>query len=225
MRSASDYLPRQTVLLFFRAEGNMIKKVHFRERFMKILKLLISILPPLFWGLIIFGFEEPYIAILSIISAIIHECGHIIFMEKSGSMRAVLSGFRIKAASVVTYRQKILGYLGGPLANLILSLALIPFSHSEYLRMLAILNLATAMSNLLPIEGYDGYGIVKTILEIKEDPSIDFTTLSCVSGGLILCFTLFSLYLMDRVGGGYWIFAIFFSFLIKIISRGVSEKN
>lgn len=192
---------------------------------MKILNFLISILPPLFWGLIIFGFEEPYIAILSIISALIHECGHIIFMERAGCMRGVLSGFRIKAASMVTYRQKILGYLGGPLANIILSVALIPFLASQYLRMLAILNLATATSNLLPIEGYDGYGIIKTILESRECPSIAFSILSYVSGGLVLCFTLFSLYLMDRVGGGYWIFAIFFSFLVKIIDRGVSKEN
>ena len=192
---------------------------------MKILNFLISILPPLFWGLIIFGFEEPYIAILSIISALIHECGHIIFMERAGCMRGVLSGFRIKATSMVTYRQKILGYLGGPLANIAVSLALIPFLGSQYLRMLAILNLATATSNLLPIEGYDGYGIIKTILESRECPSIAFSILSYVSGGLVLCFTLFSLYLMDRVGGGYWIFAIFFSFLVKIIDRGVSKKN
>ena len=192
---------------------------------MKILNFLISILPPLFWGLIIFGFEEPYIAILSIISALIHECGHIIFMERARCMRGVLSGFRIKATSMVTYRQKILGYLGGPLANIAVSLALIPFLGSEYLRMLAILNLATATSNLLPIEGYDGYGIIKAILESRECPSNAFSILSYVSGGLVLCFTLFSLYLMDRVGGGYWIFAIFFSFLVKIIDRGVSKEN
>ena len=192
---------------------------------MKILNFLISILPPLFWGLIIFGFEEAYIAILSIISAIIHECGHILFMDKSGRMRGVLSGFRIKATNMVTYRQKVLGYLGGPLANIVVSLALIPFSGSQYLRMLAILNLATATSNLMPIEGYDGYGIIKTILEDREYPSIAFSILSYVSGGLVLCFTLFSLYLMDRVGGGYWIFAIFFSFWVKIIDRGVSKEN
>ena len=192
---------------------------------MKILNFLIGILPPLFWGLIIFGFEEPYIAILSIISALIHECGHLLFMEKSGCMRGVLTGFRIRDARVVTYGRKILGYLGGPLANIILSLALLPFSENEYIRMLAILNLATATSNLLPIEGYDGYGIIKAILESRECPKTAFSLLSCVSGGLILFFTLFSLYLMDRVGGGYWIFAIFFSFLLKLIDRGVSLEN
>ena len=192
---------------------------------MKILNFIISILPPLFWGLIIFGFEEPYIAVLSIICAIIHECGHIIFMERTGSVRGVLSGFRIKATNMVTYRQKILGYLGGPLTNIVVSLALIPFLGNEYLRMLAILNVATATSNLLPIEGYDGYGIIKTILEKRECPSVAFRILSYVSGGLILCFTLFSLYLMDRVGGGYWIFAIFFSFLVKIIDRGLAIEN
>ena len=192
---------------------------------MKFLNFLIIILPPLFWGLIIFGFEEPYIAILSIISAIIHECGHLLFMERSGCMRGVLSGFRIRATGMVTYRQKILGYLGGPMANIILSVVLIPFLGNEYLRMLAILNLATATSNLLPVDGYDGFGIIMAILESKECPSTAFSILSYVSEGLILCFTIFSLYLMDRVGGGYWIFAIFFSFLIKIIDRDISKEN
>ena len=39
-----------------------------------------SFLPLLFWALIMFGFDAPYIAILTIISAIIHEAGHLFAM-------------------------------------------------------------------------------------------------------------------------------------------------
>ena len=44
----------------------------------KILKTLSeSILPIFFWVLMIFGMDVPYIAILTIIAAVIHEIGHI----------------------------------------------------------------------------------------------------------------------------------------------------
>jgi Zn-dependent protease len=144
-------------------------------------------------------------------------------MPGSSNMRGVLSGFRIKSEGIGSYRQRILGYLGGPMSNIISSLLFFAFFRGEYFRMLAMLNMATALSNLLPIEGYDGYGIILSIIEMKECGSLSHRVLTRVSTGLILCFTIFSLYLMDRVGGGYWIFAIFFSFLIKVIDRDISK--
>ena len=58
---------------------------------MKFLKLISSILPPLFWGLIIFGFEEPYLAVTSLICAMIHELGHLLLTPCEVKMRGVVS--------------------------------------------------------------------------------------------------------------------------------------
>jgi Zn-dependent protease len=192
---------------------------------MKFLKLISSILPPLFWGLIIFGFEEPYLAVTSLICAMIHELGHLLLTPCEVKMRGVVSGFRIAPRGILSYRERLLSYLGGPMANIIFALlCLFPTSLGKgYLQVFAVLNLATAVSNLLPIEGYDGYGIILTVLEAKEANSRSYAILSWVSRAIIMTTCIFSLCLIDRVNGGYWIFAIFFSHTLKVIHRDISK--
>ena len=94
-----------------------------------------------------------------------------------------------------------------------------------YIQVFAVLNLATAVSNLLPIEGYDGYGIILTILEAKEASSRSYVILGLVSRAIIMTTCIFSLCLIDRVNGGYWIFAIFFSHTLKVIHRDISKAK
>lgn len=193
---------------------------------MRLLGFISSLLPTLFWGLIIFGFEEPYMAIITIICALIHEGGHLIFTPSNGSIRSVMSGFRIKSDTIVSYKQKILTYLGGPMANLFVCLFCLPATviGDEYIGMFALINLATALSNLMPIEGYDGYGILLTLIEMQELDDRYHRALIWLSDSIIMVLTVFSLCLIDRVGGGYWIFAIFFSYLIKVIDRGLFRR-
>lgn len=192
---------------------------------MKIIKFVSSLLHPIFWCLLIFGFEEPCYAVATLICAVVHEIGHLAFAEKK-KIRGVLSGFRIESSSMESYRQRILTYLGGPLANVlffILCLALNPVFEGYFL-LLGIFSLATAASNLLPIEGYDGYGILLSIIEMCELDEKFYRLLSCISHAMILCLCMLSLYLIDRRGGGYWIFAIFFALMIKGINRDISNR-
>lgn len=188
----------------------------------KVVKALEGVLPAFFWGFLIFGFEEPYMAVLSIIAAVIHEGGHIfsIMPRRGGAMlRSVLSGFRIKSDGVVTYGEELLTYLAGPLANLI---ACVVFSllsplFGEWAAMAAVINLITALSNLMPIEGYDGYGMLRTYLQMRECGEWPLRLVERISSALIFILCIFSLYLIDRMGGGYWIFAVFFVSMIKCI--------
>lgn len=188
----------------------------------KAIKMLEGVLPAFFWAFLIFGFEEPYMALLSIIAAIIHEGGHIlsILLRRGKPMlRGVLSGFRIKSGGVITYAEEMLTYLAGPLANLaaFVIFSLLSLSCGEWAAMASVINLITALSNLLPIDGYDGYGILRTFLHMRESGERALRIVERISSALIFILCIFSLYLIDRMGGGYWIFAVFFVSMIKCI--------
>lgn len=183
-----------------------------------------SILPIIFWISLIFGFDVPYIAVLTIISAIAHELGHCaaiyLFTGKEEKIRGHSSGFRIKRSNSLSYRKEIAILLAGPTVNILIFLALHPFRNAlgGYIGTFALVNLATGVSNLLPFEGYDGYGAISEVLRamgraeaIKRLETFSFVLSSAV--------TFVSLYLIERFGEGFWIFGLFFfTVLSKLFS-------
>ena len=96
----------------------------------------------------------------------------------------------------------------------------------EYRKLFGEINLLTAISNLMPIEGYDGYRVL-----CELGASVGNFSLASVMRYLSLLFSIvvvfFSLYLLLRLGVGYWLFAVFFTSLISKIAEGVKsqEKN
>ena len=118
------------------------------------------------------------------------------------------------------YAEQILLLAAGPLVNLAVFLLTLPLSGlaNGYFLMIGYINLLSALSNLLPIEGYDGYGILMTLAEAK-DSHISFRLLCISSFTLTLSLTLISLYIMLRYGGGYWIFGVFFVTLLTKIKK------
>lgn len=194
-----------------------------------IIDKLFVILPMFFWLFLIFGFDEPSIALPTVLAAIIHEAGHVtyIFFKKRlrPSIRSVLSGFRIKTTLPLSYDEEIGMYLAGPLANLIFFVlfSILSVYFGKNLNFAAIINFATTMSNLLPIDGYDGYHALMTLIQKHELGDRLTRTLSHISSTLIFLFAVFSLYLIDRHNGGYWIFLIFFSSMVKCIRKSLGE--
>ena len=185
-----------------------------RHYAVRVLKFLAEdILPPVFWVLLIFGFDTPDVAVLTILAAILHELGHmavISAMKRNWRLGGHVSGFRIRARCG-GYLEDIISRAAGPMANLAVFLLTLPFSRlfGGYIALVGYINLITALSNLLPIEGYDGYGIISAALTAAEChrgvrmmPSVSFV--------LSVIITFLSLYLLLRYGTGYWIFGIFF---------------
>ena len=187
------------------------------------------VLPIFFWLFLIFGFDEPSMALWTIIAAVIHESGHIIYIISKKKLRlnirGVLSGFRIKTAASLSYDEEIRMYLSGPLANLVFFVLFSILSCYLYkdFGFAAIINLATALSNLLPIDGYDGYHALMTLIQKHDFGDRLINALSRISSAIIFLFAVFSLYFIDRQNGGYWIFLIFFSSMIKCIRKSVGE--
>lgn len=198
-----------------------------KARQIKLMESLASFLPMLFWVLIIFSFEEGLTAFITLISIVIHESGHLLYLllkKKSFRLRAKANGLRIRTVNY-SYCDEIITYASGPISNIIASVAFVLLSipFGEFFSTLAIMNLMTAVSNLLPIRGYDGYGMIYTILKKTEAKPLSIRLLDGISSVTIFCFCIISLYLMDRYNGGYWIFFVFFILLVKDMDRSFNK--
>lgn len=190
--------------------------------------LLEKLLPLAFWVILIFGFDAPYVAVLTILAALIHEGGHFIITlpfsnKRSHTLKNDISGFRIKTKNL-SYKEELLAALGGPLFNLMAAICsfLIPSVDGlrEYLYIFTIINLMTMISNLLPIEGYDGHRALSSALcLVWGEVSRVYSFVYWVSFFFSSIMTFFSLYVMLRIGEGYWIFAVFFSITVSAIIR------
>ena len=199
---------------------------------MKFLHTLSDVLPLVFWMLLLFGFDVPYIAVLTLISAFLHELGHLFFIRiynvKRGKLKASVSGFRIHTA-FTSYKEEALCAFGGPLVNLVIFLLLILisnfFSAKDYIITFAMVNLLSALSNLLPIRSYDGYRIFHCILAYFCGSDTAERICYAVSFLLSTLLTFFSLYLLLKCGEGYWIFGIFFALLFTNITESHAKTK
>lgn len=203
------------------------KKIYFS--FYWLINRICCVLPIFFWLFLIFGFEEPKMALMTITAAMLHELGHIgymfLFLRQKPSIRGVMNGMKLRSASSLSYDEEIGLYLSGAMVNLFL---FVTFSFAAPILKVdswtfALINLATAFSNLLPIEGYDGYGTLMAIIRKKHECQPIEKALSRLSSALIFIFCIISLYFIDRQSGGYWIFAVFFVSMIKCIKKALGE--
>ena len=195
---------------------------------MKFVFLLEKFLPVVFWVLLLFGFDSAYAAILTILAALIHEGGHLIFSlsfshKRSALIKSDLSGFRIRT-KYLSYKEELIAAIGGPIANLAVGLLFLffPFGKEfeEYATAFGVLNIMTMVSNLLPIEGYDGYKAISAISSLIFRDNLKTDVVLYWVSFVFSCIMMFlSLYLMLRLGEGYWIFAVFFSVTLSTIIR------
>ena len=192
----------------------------------KLLKLMLQVLPCVFWILLIFGFDLPYIAVITLICALIHELGHIValcIMCGGFNLKTVANGLRLRAAPQISYKNEIIISAAGPVANLLMFTVLFPFySYNEYLLSFGVINFMTAISNLLPIESYDGYRIISSSALLLGLGDGWINMLKKISFILISLFSFTALYFMKKLDAGYWIFFIFVAILIKTIKN---DKN
>lgn len=190
----------------------------------KIFKTLTRVLPSLFWVVLIFGFDSPSVAFLTVCCAGIHECGHVLLsraVSRNFSLRALAFGFGLKPHGNLPYTHELLIASGGPLINLALFALTVPFRNSlgGYVFLFGMINLLTALSNLMPLRGYDGYRIAECIISKYGRAELAASVLPKISFATLSLSVLFSLYLMEKLNTGYWIFFILIFSLIRDIKR------
>ena len=177
-----------------------------------------SFLSVLFWVLLIFGFDEPRYAAVTLIAAVIHEAGHLLYHIYMGggarTLRGRVGGLLLGKKVCRSYGEELTLYLCGPLANFIAALFSFLFLRDELGTLLCAVNIATGVSNLLPVRNYDGYGILRSAMNLLGMEEWAMRILPSVSLFFVCVISLLSLYLMDRFDGGYWIYAVFFTSLV-----------
>ena len=184
---------------------------------------LTRLLPFLFWTALIFGFDEPFIAILTIICAILHEGAHVIVASILGGAYVTprLIGFGMKPKKHISYNEELLIASAGPAANLIaFSIFTLPFFSGEYLNFFAFINLLTALSNLIPIKDNDGYRILTCAFEVFEKPR-GLVFIRVFSTVMLFLLCLVSLFAVSRLNTGY--FAAFT--LIFLLTKSLCKAS
>lgn len=180
------------------------------------LYIIKNLLSAFFWFLLMLGFSDMKIAIETVFAALLHELGHIfalLLLKKKFSLpKFVTSGMRIKTYSKLSYKEEIFVCAAGPFVNIFLFLILLPNS-IEF----ALINLATAISNLLPMTNYDGYKIISDTISLLSDSEKSHRIMPEITVGFSAVAVFLSLFLILRLDGGYWIFAVFFTVLVREI--------
>ena len=171
------------------------------------------------------GFSDFKMTAFTLIAALLHECGHtllLILLKKEFSLPTlVASGFRIKTSSLLSYRDEILICAAGPLANVILFVFFIRMAP-----VFAVINLATAISNLLPLPEYDGYKIMSDIISLTLGTEMCDKIMPHITLSISASVVFLSLFMILIFNGGYWIFTIFFIvFLRQILFFENETKN
>ena len=197
------------------------------------LKLLIKlkeILSLLFLLFLILGFESLSITLMTFISIVIHESGHslahiALIGGKRPEMYITPKGFKIKTKTL-SYGEEALCALSGPLANFLICIFCFVLTrlNIDFARDFMTINFLTAISNLIPFKNYDGYRILICISSIfVEDNSCVIRFLEHCSFFISVLFSFTSLFIILKIGEGYWIFIVCFSEILCKILKNQNE--
>ena len=146
----------------------------------------------------------------------------------AGVLSAAINGFRIKTG-YLSYGEEALVALAGPLVNLLAAIGggifilLSGISRggggaADGAAVIAAVNLLTALSNLLPVRGYDGQKLLRAALSARASADLADTVCRAVSLFLICAGCFLSLYLMLRLSCGYWLCGIMTASLLSELS-------
>ena len=202
---------------------------------MRILSFLLRILRAAFWICLLFALDAPYLSVFTLLAMLWHELFHLLaFMRIARRARlcAHLSGLRLFPSGTLSYREERHAAAAGPIGGLfgaLLCLIFLPLAPS-YLSDFALCHLFTTISNLLPLEGYDGYRILRATLALRDatDAEALMRRISFVCSAML---ALLSLFLFGILGEGLWASGAFLFSLIgslpekKTFFRGFLRKT
>lgn len=188
-------------------------------------------LPALFWLAVMLAFDSASMCIATCLAAALHELGHIaagiaITGGELSLPRATLTGLRIYTGRLLSYGEEIIVAAAGPLFNVAAFLLTLPFfGGGGYIAAFGLINLLSAVSNLIPVRGYDGYRILGALLSRKIGAMPCERIMSTLAVVLSGAAALLSLVILMLSGEGYWVFGVFFGVLVKEISKKHSSDE
>ena len=115
--------------------------------------------------------DKTGIMLFSLLSALIHEIGHIVFIiftkKKISKIIFQIGGIVIDSKGVANYKNEFLIALGGCFFNFIffvLSFLIFVYTKYEIYLMFSATNLGLLLFNLMPVENLDGMDLLKILL-------------------------------------------------------------
>ena len=193
---------------------------------MRFLSFVSGVLRAGFWICLLFALDRPYLAILSLLSMLFHELFHVLafmLLSKNARFRTHVSGLRLLPHGTLSYKEERFIALAGPIGGGIGALTCFVFYPlaPEYLADFVICHLLTSLSNLLPIEGYDGYRALKATLALhgNTDPE---RMMRALSFAFTAALALLSLCFFGILGQGLWPAG---AFLFTLIGALPERKN
>ena len=202
-----------------------MKKMKLSDLLESVFNLLLGILPVVFWLCLLYSFDENVAASITIIAMIIHELGHVFcifwFTKRWQIPKGAFNGLRLTEENLESYPKQILQYASGAMCNLLAAVCMIPWRSllGDYANLFIILNVATAVSNLFPIDGYDGYRIMELLIQYLSFDYRAFRALEIFSFLFIFAMCILSLFLVYTFGNGYWAMGIFLFATIKKLQK------
>ncbi len=164
--------------------------------------------------LIVFYRQEEFI--LTLLSAFIHEIGHIIAIvllgEGLNSLKLSPGGIVIEISGrVISFWKRLTILLSGPLLNIIFFIVSDYFSWRDSFK---YSNLMLALLNLLPVASLDGGEAVDCILERYFLPGTAYSLRSVISALPIFLLFAFSAYIMLFMDGNPSLYLVCVSLFI-----------
>lgn len=177
-------------------------------------------------------FNKTDILLISIISAITHELGHlialIVFKINILEISFSILGGNIKKEifNKTNYKQDVLIYFSGPLFNLIIGIIfyiLFNCSHINLLYNLFLINIFLFIFNLLPFYNFDGGKIIISLLKLKLDEKTAENILAIISILVLVPFAYYSIFIFFNNNAnfhlllisGYMLLAFFLGYVKK----------
>lgn len=155
-------------------------------------------------------FNFNYIILYSILFAILHEIGHLVFIfiggEKPSAITFSAFGMAIKRGNDVklNYKMEIISALGGPFVNILLFIILLIYyctNNNEKILVLASINIILGCFNLLPIFSLDGGRVLENYLLLHHSPQNAEKVINTVSIITLIPLSFLGFYIL--ISSGY----------------------
>lgn len=196
----------------------------------KKIKIKISFTGALFFSLLILG-DRSVFTVITLASALAHELGHIVAARLSGADISEITiypfGADIRLCSDLrSYRKDFFISSAGILVNLLLVGAAFlfdPYGHSG--SAIALSNLALIFTNIMPIDGLDGGGMLRALLSPVIGIRKTDAAISAVSFCSLFFMWVVAVYVLLVTNGSPSLFVIVCTLFASLFLKEKTEQN
>ncbi len=170
---------------------------------------LLLLTPTILWIGAVWRYEGMYHFINIALSAVLHECGHLLAFSALGMdmprIAPVARGVRLIAPERLSYRQEMIIAAAGPAANIVVwILGLMWQGRVTALAEFGEINLVTALCNLVPMADLDGERILRCLLSSHLSDRALYLTMRTITACALFLGLFLSLILYWYTGGGLY---------------------